>query len=66
MRREKMFRCQNCGSNIGPRVSPVKIVTEKRPQTYTNSAGYLVRGWEIVREAQVCQACNKAIEEIES
>ena len=60
-----MFRCQNCGSNIGPRVSPVKIVTEKRPQTYTNSAGYLVRGWEIVRESIVCPSCDEAIKEEE-
>lgn len=61
-----MFRCQNCGSVIGPGVSPIKIITDRREKTYTNSAGYLVRGWEIVREAQVCQACGKMMEEKES
>ena len=55
-----MFKCEKCGKNIGPSISPVVVITEKRekvypPRTKEDREG---RGWEIVKEIRVCPSCN--------
>ena len=51
-----MFKSQLSGKLVGPKVSPVKVVTEKRRVKYRNIVDkkeVLSEGWEIVKEITV-------------
>jgi len=52
----KMFNCEGCKTTQAATVKPHRIVAEKRQQTYTNN-GVITRGWEIVREINLCDEC---------
>lgn len=52
-----MFKCNFCHRNIGPRISPIPIVTQRRRRTYPNGS----IGWEIVKELNACQDCADSI-----
>jgi len=59
-----MYKCQKCGlfTKLGEKLE--KIVTEYREKIYKkkNRKGFEVeagRGWEIVKEIDVCQKCYK-------
>lgn len=59
-----MYRCQQCGMQVGPCVTQMKKVVETRPVTYKHMirAGRRVNvktteGWEIVKEIDVCEEC---------
>lgn len=54
-----MFICQDCGKTIGPHISPIKVVVEKRNKVYLNK-GVESHGWEIVKELAICSACVPA------
>jgi hypothetical protein len=62
-----MFRCDIGGEPVGPRVAPIKIVTQKRSRDYSSSQG-LSYGWEIVKEVSVCRehAQKHADEEVKN
>lgn len=49
-----MFKCNNCKQSVQSK--PHRIVVEKRQQTYNNQ-GHISKGWEIVREANLCDDC---------
>lgn len=55
-----MFYCLACNTNIGPHISPIKLVLETRSRVYpprplANDPGG--HGVEIVREVNVCPTC---------
>ena len=57
-----MYICSDCRQPIGPRISPVLMVTQTRSVTYTNPVpdSYEVRtthGTEIVKEVKLCRPC---------
>lgn len=58
-----MFQCDNCKHTIGPAISPVSIITEKREKYYpakteNDRDG---RGWGIAKEIKVCPECADAL-----
>jgi hypothetical protein len=55
-----MFKCAKCKKTIGPSVSPVTVVTEKREKKYParTPQDREGTGWEIVKEIQVCPNCK--------
>ena len=54
-----MYICGLCNRKIGPRVRQIKKVVATRKKTYLKQDGSMTIGWEIVREMNVCPACNK-------
>jgi len=60
-----MFKCQVCKTVSKANVGQKTIVLEKRERTYKNvhmneddkPVTKYSKGWEIVKEAKVCQAC---------
>ena len=51
-----MFKCELTGKQVGPRVSPVRVVLETRQKKYTNQVDKKIiesTGWEVVKEALV-------------
>lgn len=56
-----MFKCQLTGKQVGPGVSPVRIVVETRQKQYVNEIKKEFKtkkiieskGWEVVREIMV-------------
>lgn len=60
-----MFKCQKCDKSIGPYISPIKLIIEKRNRTYEITdgprAGETSEGWEIVKEMVVCPDCNNNV-----
>ena len=53
-----MFRCDSCKKSIGPSIPVIFKVTEKREKVYIND-GIQSKGWEIVKEAKLCEPCAK-------
>jgi hypothetical protein len=49
-----MFRCQNCGKNVGPGVRANKVITESKEKIYSNGS----QGHEIVQEKKCCNDCS--------
>jgi hypothetical protein len=69
--RHTVFNCQLCKETVGPKISPVRVVTEARPAEYHNEF-YREDEWgnrekhevdsqgrEIVHEVIVCPTCAK-------
>lgn len=58
-----MFISQFSKKQIDANVTPVKVVTKKRPMAYVNHDGKRTFGWEIVEEMLVApnevEACQK-------
>lgn len=54
-----MFNCAECKQPAEPRTRPHRIITEKREQTYNNH-GRISRGWEIVKEVNLCTDCYES------
>lgn len=56
-----MFTCNVCDTPTGPRISPIMVAAETRPQTYTflDSEGEvkMTTGSEIVTEHTLCRPC---------
>lgn len=55
-----MFKCASCETNIGPHVSPTRVVIETRTKLYppreeANDPGGV--GVEVVKEVNVCPTC---------
>lgn len=48
-----MFKSQLSGKQYEASIAPVKVVVERREQTYINEAGLISHGWEIVREIMI-------------
>ena len=53
-----MFKCQGCKQTQSEKIRPHRVVAEKREQTYKEGT----RGWEIVREVNLCDKCYKGTE----
>jgi hypothetical protein len=58
-----MYRCKICGTVSQPKVSANKVVLSTRPKEYLDANGYHISdGWEIVKEALVCNACKDVVQ----
>ena len=68
-----MFKCEDCGKSIGPRVAPKMVVTERRERDYSTTIKkeddyrgrevkqrIVSKGWEIVKELKCCSDCAEA------
>jgi len=51
-----MFKCESCKETQPPQSKPHRVVLQKREQTYNNN-GIISKGWEIVKEALICDEC---------
>lgn len=59
-----MFKCEVTKKLVGPRISPVKVVLEKRQIVYRNEVNKKIVesvGWEIVKEVSVDPAYIKKL-----
>ena len=52
------FRCEQCGATQGSGVKPHRVVVEKRLLS--------PKGWEIVKEVDLCDLCSdqKSLDEL--
>lgn len=55
------FRCSKCNAAQDHGVKPVRKTLKKRRKSYTGGGV----GWEIVKEANLCDPCGKAQGEAE-
>jgi len=49
------FRCSKCKEAQKSGTAPIRVVVEKRDKSYFGGG----LGWEIVREANLCEPCAK-------
>lgn len=58
-----MFKCEKCGRTTRTGEKQHKKVIETREKNYTNLDTYgnkkTSKGWEIVKEINICEKCNK-------
>lgn len=53
-----MFKCGQCGRQVGPRVKQHMLVVETRPVLHRNSVGQVIsKGTETAKEIAVCPQC---------
>jgi len=51
-----MFNCESCKETQPPRTKPHRVVVQAREQIYNNQ-GRISKGWEVVKEALLCDEC---------
>lgn len=60
-----MFKCDYCGSSVGPWIKPIKVIHSTRPTIYTsmNEEGEIIttKGSEIVQEFNQGPCCSPSI-----